>query len=239
VIFRRLTPMAFIDASPSFVFSKFPSVTFQNSLVAWPTLKRLCGSKLRSVADLPASSVHIALDDGLDDKAIDTVVKELNSYGRSMGAYSVDDVRDEIEPVMETAALLDVFFSIITVVAMVLCFFSLSTSMATNISEQTKEIAILRAVGITRPMLLRIYVYEAFTIVVTASLLGVITGVIVGWTMSLQRSLFTLRPIAFHLPTTTLIVVLVASVVVAVLSSYGPASRVAKRPIVEVMREVS
>lgn len=41
-------------------------------------------------------------------------------------------------------------FTVITILVMVLCFFSLVSSMTANILEQSKEIAVLRAVGITK-----------------------------------------------------------------------------------------
>lgn len=40
------------------------------------------------------------------------------------------------------------FFNFTTVIAMLISFFSLMASMYTNIHEQTKEIGILRAIGV-------------------------------------------------------------------------------------------
>jgi ABC-type antimicrobial peptide transport system permease subunit len=74
---------------------------------------------------------------------------------------------------------------------MVLCFFSLISSMTANIMEQTKEIAILRAVGITKSSMIRLYIYEAFTLVFSSCIIGMFVGIIVGFTMSMQRALFT------------------------------------------------
>ena len=51
---------------------------------------------------------------------------------------------------------------IVTVFTLLIAFFSLNTSMYTNINEQTKEIGILRALGISRFPIFRIYGYEAF-----------------------------------------------------------------------------
>ena len=39
--------------------------------------------------------------------------------------------------------------------------------------------------------LVRVFVYEAYALVLASSLMGVIIGVLVGWTFSQQRSLFT------------------------------------------------
>ena len=78
-----------------------------------------------------------------------------------------------------------VFYSIISI-TMFLCFFSLCASMSTNLYEQKKEVAILRSMGLTRIRIKLLYFYEALILVVSSCLLGVLIGVIVGFTMSLQ-----------------------------------------------------
>lgn len=156
------------------------------------------------------------------------------------------------------------FFVFATFVVMIICFFSLVSSMYTNIVEQTKEIAILRAIGMKVLWLMRIYVEEAFIIIFSctslwqsmhcppscrsppvfvsdagvcaASLMGMIIGVIVGWTMAIQRALFTQLPIAFQFPWTVFVLVFGLSVVFAFLSSLGPARRILRMSIIESLR---
>ena len=83
------------------------------------------------------------------------------------------------------ATINGVFYSIISI-TMFLCFFSLCASMSTNLYEQKKEVAILRSMGVTRIRIRLLYFYEALILVVSSCLLGVLIGVIVGFTMSLQ-----------------------------------------------------
>ena len=68
---------------------------------------------------------------------------------------------------------------------MFLCFFSLVASMSANILDQAKEIAVLRALGMTRGRIILIYIYEAFLLVFASSMLGIFIGTLVGWTMVL------------------------------------------------------
>lgn len=69
---------------------------------------------------------------------------------------------------------------------MFLCFFSLSSSMSANLFEQCKEIAILRAIGFIEFRVVRIYVYEAFILVTSSSVLGIMIGTFLGWIMATQ-----------------------------------------------------
>ena len=50
--------------------------------------------------------------------------------------------------------------------------------------EQSKEIGILRAMGFTKGRIQILYVYEAFALVLASSILGVMIGTIVGWSIS-------------------------------------------------------
>lgn len=49
---------------------------------------------------------------------------------------------------VKSDSVMDIIFSVATYIAMFLCLFSLMSSMYTNIFEQSKEIAILRAMGL-------------------------------------------------------------------------------------------
>jgi ABC-type antimicrobial peptide transport system permease subunit len=48
--------------------------------------------------------------------------------------------------------------------------------MTSNIHEQSKEIAIMRALGMSRAWMYRVYIYESFVLVVASSFLGIIIG---------------------------------------------------------------
>ena len=70
-------------------------------------------------------------------------------------------------------------------IMMFLCFFSLSASMSTNIYNQTKEIALLRSMGVTKLRISLLYFYEALILVFSASCLGIMIGTAVGYSMKL------------------------------------------------------
>lgn len=102
---------------------------------------------------------------------------------------------------MDTVVLiLDFIFSAIIVITMLLCLFSLASSMSANLLDQTKEIGILRAMGFTKTRIKMLYFYEAFILVIASSLLGVMIGCTVAFTMVLQQVVFTQIPIFFFFP---------------------------------------
>jgi ABC-type antimicrobial peptide transport system permease subunit len=119
---------------------------------------------------------------------------------------------------------------------MFLCFFSLTASMTANIYEQTKEIAVLRAIGFTKRRVIMLYIYEAFLLVFSSSIIGICIGVLVGWTMMLQRVLFTQIPLVFYIPYAEIISIFVVSIICSFLSTFGPARAVVKRKIAQIFR---
>ena len=52
--------------------------------------------------------------------------------------------------------------------------------MFTNVREQKGEIAILRSLGITKLQIARMYIHEAFTLLVASASIGSIIGIFVG-----------------------------------------------------------
>lgn len=99
--------------------------------------------------------------------------------------------QDDKETFDSVKQILNIIFTLIIAVTMFLCFFSLSSSMSANLYEQTKEIGVLRAIGFRRRHITLLYMYEAFILVLASSLLGIIIGIIIGFTMTLQQVLFT------------------------------------------------
>lgn len=96
--------------------------------------------------------------------------------------------------------ILDIIFNIIIAITMFLCFFSLSSSMTANLYDQAKEIGVMRAMGLSKRRIIALYVYEAFVLVMASSLLGVMIGTMVGFSMTLQQILFTDIPLFFYFP---------------------------------------
>ena len=61
--------------------------------------------------------------------------------------------------------------------------------MSSNLYEQKKEIAILRAIGITKIRVKLLYFYEAVIMVVSSCMLGVLIGMVVAYMMIIQQNL--------------------------------------------------
>ena len=149
----------------------------------------------------------------------------------------VIDTRDSTDSLKTAEQLVGFFFLFTVIIALVICFFSLSSSMYTNIFEQRKEIGVLMALGIQKGWLRRIYFWEAIVVVLSASLVGIGIGILVAYTMTLQQQLFTQLPVPFEFPWAISLLVIILSVVFGLLASVGPLYRILKSSPVAVLRE--
>ncbi|GAM17947.1 hypothetical protein SAMD00019534_011220 [Acytostelium subglobosum LB1] len=229
-------PMAFLDTAPAFRFSKFPSVTGQDAIISIPSYIEYAGDLYDSVRELPIKSIIL----NYDTAHTNLLKEQLKNMFDGMGiSVDIRDYADKVAPFETASTIIQYFFSFTTVIAMMISFFSLMSSMFTNILEQSKEIGVLRAIGIPRPWMVRIYIYESFVLVFSSSLLGVCIGSIVGWTMILQRVLFTQLPIPFVFPWVLLIVIFICSILFSFISAFGPIRKVLNQQVVSIMRIVT
>jgi len=120
-------------------------------------------------------------------------------------------------------SFLDVVFFIIIGLFMLLFVFSMISSMTANVLEQTKELAVLRAIGMLKWRGAMLYLYEAFVLVLSSSIIGCIIGLIVGYSASIQRNLYTDLPLIFAFPWKHLLVIVGCSIMCAGISAVSPA----------------
>ena len=110
------------------------------------------------------------------------------------------NAKDDSDTMSFVTLILDSIFNIIIVITMILCLFSLISSMSANLFDQTKEIGVLRAMGFTKTRIKMLYFYEAFILVMASSLLGIMIGTTVAFTMVLQQIVFIQIPLFFFFP---------------------------------------
>lgn len=238
---RLLKPEAFISAAPALRFSATGGgvgggSVVQDALVSFQTYVRLSNGSFDSVEEVPLQTMLIRTESDDSDK-LDRLVSNLNRLV-AQTAISVRDLRNELNTLQVATQVMSFFLIFSMGVAMFLCFFSLVSAMASNIREQTKECGVLRAVGVKRFTMIRIFIEEAFVLVCTASLFGVLIGSLVAYTMVLQQVLFTELPLPFVFPWQIVLFVLGASAVLAFFSSFVPAYSLTIQPIVTLLRRV-
>lgn len=102
-------------------------------------------------------------------------------------------------------------------------------TMALSVLERTREIGLLRAVGLSRRQVRRMIRWEAVLVAVTGALVGVLVGLIAG--ISLRQALSGDGIEILVIPVATVIVIMVLAVLLGVLAAALPARRAARLDI--------
>ena len=228
--------LATLNFAPGFRFSQIPLVTNQDIIISLPTYMRLAGDEIKKSEDIPLRKLFI--------KVKDNSVKNLEHAYESLSKFrelhypglAIWDIRDIQNSLAKSETAITVIFISIEAIVMILSLFSLITSMSTNILEQSKEIAVLRSIGVTRKMINYLYVAEGFVLVFSSAMFGIMIGTVIGWTISVQRVLFTQLPVEFVFPYRDTITVLIIAVLSSLASSYLPAKRITDMQIGKIMR---
>jgi hypothetical protein len=109
---------------------------------------RLARGAVRTMHEIPLQNFYIKLVDGLSNRDMDDMMRDMRNALADQ-PLSYFDYRSNMDPIEKANIAITLFFGFTVVVAMAISFFSLMSSMYTNIYEQGKEIGILRALGMS------------------------------------------------------------------------------------------
>ncbi len=117
--------------------------------------------------------------------------------------------------------------------AIVIALLGIANTLALSIAERTREVGLLRAVGMTRSQLRSTIRWEAIIIALQGTLLGLLIGTFFGW--ALVAALHDQGVTVFRVPAGSLIVVVVLAALAGALAAVQPSRRAAK---LDVLRAV-
>ena len=109
-------------------------------------------------------------------------------------------------------------------------------TLVVNARQRTRELALLRAVGLSRGQALRLVLSEAGLLALSAAIIGVAAGCIVALPMLRASSSPQFTPL-FTFPAVTAVGLAVAVVVAAVLAALAPGRRAAATSVMSALRQ--
>lgn len=148
--------------------------------------------------------------------------------------YANAEILDKDEFVESQSAQLDPLLGLITgllALAIVIAAFGIANTLRLSTIERTREIGLLRAVGMTQRQVRSTIRWEAVITAVFGSLLGVLLGVFLGW--AVIRALRDQGVSSFSVPIASLAFIVLAGAIVGLLASIVPAFRASKLNILE------
>jgi putative ABC transport system permease protein len=152
----------------------------------------------------------------------------------ALADHPTAQVRDQAAVIAGRTQTVDQIFGLVTVLlafAMVIAVLGIANTLALSIVERTREIGLLRAIGMSQRSVAAMVAAEAAIV----SGVAVVTGVAVGIAASLAAvgGLATIAPLSVVLPVEQLAVLAVIVAVSGLLAGIAPARRAAGLPVLE------
>ncbi len=118
------------------------------------------------------------------------------------------------------------------VLAVIIAVLGIANTLALSIYERTRELGLLRAVGMTRSQLRSTIRWESVIIALQGTLLGLAVGVFFGWAL-VRATASSMSTIVFSLPYRILAAVVVFGALLGVVAAVMPGRRAAKLDVLK------
>jgi putative ABC transport system permease protein len=157
-------------------------------------------------------------------QAVDAVLTA--QYPQVEAQTNAEYIKDTEDSVNQLLALIYALLLLSVIVSL----FGIVNTLVLSISERTREIAMLRAIGTSRRQVRRIIRYEAVITALIGGILGAVLGLLLAFLMSKAIDDF-----SFALPYGQIVIVLILSGVAGVLAAVLPARRAAKLDVLDAL----
>ena len=143
-------------------------------------------------------------------------------------------VRDQAAVIAGRTQMVDQIFGLVSVLlafAMVIAILGIANTLALSIVERTREIGLLRSLGMSRGSVALMVQAEAVIVSVVAVAVGLLLGVAAG--SAAVGALSTIAPLDVVFPVPQLVTLAVIVAVAGLLAGIAPAARAARLPVLE------
>jgi len=159
--------------------------------------------------------------------AQEAIATTIESFG-NVKAQSKSEIVDEAERQIDQALAL---FTGLLLFAVIIAVLGIANTLTLSIYERTREIGLLRAVGMVRRQVRRMIRWEAVIVAVFGALLGVGIGIVLGW--AVVQALADEGLGAFSIPVGQVVLALVLAAVAGVVAAIWPARKASRMNILD------
>jgi putative ABC transport system permease protein len=160
---------------------------------------------------------------------VDTVLPQVDRVLQGSPEVSVSKVDDFVAQQAQIFDFILVFVQLLLGLALIIAVFGVINTLALSMTERTRELGLLRAVGMKRGQVMWMVTVESVVICVFGAILGIVVGLGLGVTVfqALREEGFT--ELAFPWP--LMVIYLIASVIVGLIAGLIPAVRAARQNV--------
>ena len=185
-------------------------------------------STLDDVSTGPTSDffIPIKLAEGVDAQAGRQAVED------ALTPYPQAEVQSNAEFREQLEGQIDQLLIVITVLlafAIAIAVLGISITLALGVFERTREIGLMRAVGMTRRQTRRTVRWEAVIVSTFGAIVGIVVGTLIGIALSLAVPNTVIDGIAFSVP--TIVYILIGAVIAGLIAALYPSYKASNMDI--------
>jgi len=216
-------------------------VTFQNGVEQTLTIAGIYGDAtfgnwligldtLDEISDAPARDFFVIakLADGVDaetgDIAVDAAMEPFPQANVQTNAEFLDEQEAQINQLLLIITLLLAF-------AILIAILGISITLALGVFERTREIGLLRAVGMNRRQTRRSVRWEAVIVSVFGAIVGIVVGTFLGVVLSLAVPNDVISKLAFN--PSIIVAILVGAVIAGLFAALYPSYKASNMNVLE------
>lgn len=220
---------------PGFVFSRYRAIAYSpTTLISTADMRIMINNRYKqnsyayyllqqmtpagSSYDIPKGGFLLNFKKDLAFSERTRLKNALSVYTPGFYTIVVDTI-DTTQNISDTLSFLNLFFILVAAISLILSFFLILVSFVSNIKENAWEFGVLRAIGLNKNQMSRIYIYEAFCLTTAASFLGSIVGITTAISIISQFNLYTEMPFEFSFPTEVFVFSVLLALSTSVLGS--------------------
>ena len=176
--------------------------------------------------------VTVLLEEGADVDEAQAAVEEAVSDYPGTQVQTNNELLESIE--QQVFTFLAIVFGLL-VLALLIAFIGIANTLALSVLERTREIGMLRAVGMVRSQLRGIVYREAILVSAFGALLGIVIGTLFGW--ALVTALADEGINVLVVPPLNMIAYVVVASIAGVLAALWPGYRAARMNVLDAIYE--
>ena len=163
---------------------------------------------------------------GVDLETASAALAPAESMFPQLDFQTEDEFRKDLESQLDALlVIINVFLGLAIVIALL----GITNTLALSVLERTREIGLMRAIGMTRRQTRSMIRLEAGVVSLFGALLGVLVGVAFGWVIVIAIPIID----KLSIPVVTLLVYVIISTLAGLIAASFPARRAAKLNVLE------
>lgn len=191
--------------------------------VSLPTAEKVTGKDMMMVTQM-----YVQAKPGANVEQLGKDLKETVKPFYTISVLTRDEFKSSMSSMINS--MLSIIYALLAL-SIIIAIFGIVNTLSLNVSERTKEIGLLRAIGTSNGQVRGMLAIEAVILSVFGTLVGIVVGVAAGVVIRIAYESQGMTTLA--IPWDQLALFLVVAILVGLIASISPARRALKQPVLD------